>query len=108
MMSRSSDVIYEPFREVHLEGVVALCRELSWRSYLDPATTKPIYGQQWYPSFATDQWGSFWTGEADDIPFVESGEHFGRIGIGPEDTVFTLPSDIETHLHLCQSKHVNR
>lgn len=38
-MSRSDEVRYEPFLESHLEGVVALCRELSWQSYSDSATT---------------------------------------------------------------------
>jgi ribosomal protein S18 acetylase RimI-like enzyme len=37
-MSRPEDVAYEPFLESHLEGAVALCRELSWPSYSDPTT----------------------------------------------------------------------
>lgn len=36
-MSRSKEVVYEPFEHAHLGGVVALCRELSWPSYADPA-----------------------------------------------------------------------
>ncbi len=70
--------------------------EHSW--YLDPVSTKAVYGQQWYPSFVADQWGAFWTGPAESIPMIEPHQHFGRVGIGPEDTVFTLPSDIETKL----------
>ena len=37
-MSRSAEIAYEPFLESHLEGAVALCRELSWQSYSDSAT----------------------------------------------------------------------
>ena len=37
-MSRAEEVHYERFQEQHLDGVVALCRELSWPSYLDPET----------------------------------------------------------------------
>ena len=38
-MSRAEEIRYEPFQEPHLGSVVALCRELSWESYLDPPTT---------------------------------------------------------------------
>lgn len=37
-MAGSEELVYESFLEPHLEGVVALCRELSWPSYEDPAT----------------------------------------------------------------------
>lgn len=42
-MSRSDEVNYEPFRESHLEGVVALCSELSWPSYADRATARAAF-----------------------------------------------------------------
>ena len=37
-MSIPREPTYEPFAESHLGGVVALCGELSWPSYRDPAT----------------------------------------------------------------------
>jgi ribosomal protein S18 acetylase RimI-like enzyme len=34
-MPSGEAITYEPFAESHLDGVVALCRELSWPSYTD-------------------------------------------------------------------------
>jgi hypothetical protein len=70
--------------------------EHNW--YLDEATRKPVYGQAWYPSFNTDQWGAFWNGSAENIQMLDPAQHFGRIGIGVEDTAITLPSDIDIRL----------
>jgi ribosomal protein S18 acetylase RimI-like enzyme len=36
-MSHGEAIRYEPFAEAHLDGVVALCQELSWPSYADEA-----------------------------------------------------------------------
>jgi hypothetical protein len=66
--------------------------------YLDTVTDKPVYGQGWYPSFATDQWGIFWTGHSEAIPLIDPAQHFERRGIDSENVVITLPSDIEKRL----------
>ena len=36
-MSRKPELEYGAFQEAHLESAVALCRSLSWESYVDPA-----------------------------------------------------------------------
>lgn len=66
--------------------------------YSDPDTHKPIYAQGLYPSLVMDPVGEFWEGQANDIPMVNPIEHYGRRGIGMEDTCFTLPADIEIQL----------
>ena len=36
-MSRATNVEYQPFEVLHLDGVVSLCEELGWPSYTDPS-----------------------------------------------------------------------
>jgi hypothetical protein len=65
--------------------------------YLDRTSGEPVYGQGWYPSFVTDQWGEFWAGEAEAIPIVDTAQHFGRRGVGVGDVV-NLPCKLEIWL----------
>ena len=44
--------------------------EHNW--YLDKDSGKPVYAPSTYPSFVTDQWGEFWTGQIDSIPISRS------------------------------------
>ncbi len=62
--------------------------------FLDPETMKVNYGQLGYPSFNTDNLGSFLGVKENKIPLVDPVTHFSRAGIGPDDVEVTLPSNI--------------
>jgi len=78
--------------------------------FLDQTTKKVIFGQKWHPSFVTDNWGSFWEGREGEIQLVDPKIHFGRLGIGQEDTAITLPSNVgtllDTYFSLASDKKV--
>jgi hypothetical protein len=67
------------------------------QSHSTETVLRRVYGQKSYPSFATDQPGQFWDGEADEIPQVAAQEYFDHVGIGRDDT-FALPDDLDSKL----------
>ena len=78
----SSSIDYEAFGPSHLAGVVALCKELGWPSYSDPATASVAFSAP-----GTVTWVASWRGEVVGLVHLLSNgvvhAHLSLIGVRP-------------------------